>query len=260
MSLEQDIKRLINLHGQCVAEGSKVTMGDGTRKPIDDLIPGDVVASSFDGLSISSSTVEQVCKKEHDGLVVRMSFDDGSWLDAAPDHHHFVVRPMPSIPCIVHRQCVLIDAFGRPVHSVDVYPAPSSPEIVALEQYVSRYAPRETMVYKNIKGDVFEFMMHHWSMSVTGELLAAASSMMAEGTPIHPRFGSRDRNLALVRASDVRTGDVVMSGTGDLVVVDNVRMIPYSGHVYALEVKGSYNYVAGGIVTHSSIFGMVFER
>src|SRR5439155_10915244 len=81
---------------------------------------------------------------------------------------------------------------------------------------------------------------------------------------------TKDRNsLPLIPASAVRPGMVMVNDEGEFDLVTSVRRVRLERPVYDLDVERTHNFVAGGLVTHNSIYAfrgadirniMEFER
>src|SRR5439155_25599431 len=80
----------------------------------------------------------------------------------------------------------------------------------------------------------------------------------------------KDRNsLPLIPASAVRPGMVMVNDEGEFDLVTSVRRVRLERPVHDLDVERTHNFVAGGLVTHNSIYAfrgadirniMEFER
>ncbi|MBZ0250247.1 MAG: UvrD-helicase domain-containing protein, partial [Burkholderiales bacterium] len=69
------------------------------------------------------------------------------------------------------------------------------------------------------------------------------------------RANLHGKSLPFVSAAHVRPGMAMVTEDGKLDVVASVRRIPgKSREVFDLDVRGTHNYVANGIVTHNSIY------
>ena len=89
-----------------------------------------------------------------------------------------------------------------------------------------------------------------------GEALALAeTARRALGGRIVQRANLHGRSLPFIRAARVRPGMVMVDGEGRQDVVVAVRRVPGKGReVIDLDVKGTHNFVANGVVTHNSIY------
>src|ERR671910_2437471 len=62
------------------------------------------------------------------------------------------------------------------------------------------------------------------------------------------------KSLPFLPASSVRPGMVVFTGDGGYDIVDKVERVELDGPVYEIDVESTHNFVAGGIVTHNSVY------
>ena len=61
--------------------------------------------------------------------------------------------------------------------------------------------------------------------------------------------------LSFTPAGSVRPGMVMFADDGEFDVVTSVERVPLQSHVYDLNIEGTHNFVAGGLVTHNSVYG-----
>jgi DNA helicase-2/ATP-dependent DNA helicase PcrA len=89
-----------------------------------------------------------------------------------------------------------------------------------------------------------------------GEAMALAeTARKALDGRIVQKANLHGKSLPFVSAAHVRPGMAMITGDGELDVVASVRRIPGKAReVFDLDVRGTHNYVANGIVTHNSIY------
>ncbi len=76
------------------------------------------------------------------------------------------------------------------------------------------------------------------------------------GGVIKLRAGIHTTPLPFVRAGAIRQGMAMVDGNGGLDFVADVKRLPKQVRaVYDLDIAGTHNYIANGIVTHNSIYG-----
>ena len=69
------------------------------------------------------------------------------------------------------------------------------------------------------------------------------------------RANLHGRSLPFIRAGSVRPGMAMITADGDLDIVDSVSRLPGARRkVFDIDVFPTHNYVAGGLVTHNSIY------
>ena len=66
------------------------------------------------------------------------------------------------------------------------------------------------------------------------------------------RLGSR--SLPFMPAASVRPGMAMFAEDGSFDVVESVERVPLEGAVYDINVEDTHNFIAGGLVTHNSIY------
>ncbi|HXD67087.1 MAG TPA: UvrD-helicase domain-containing protein, partial [Solirubrobacteraceae bacterium] len=71
----------------------------------------------------------------------------------------------------------------------------------------------------------------------------------------HNREGLASNSLPFTPASSVRPGMVMFDETGGYDVVESVERVTLDRPVYDLDIANTHNFVAGGLVTHNSIYG-----
>jgi DNA helicase-2/ATP-dependent DNA helicase PcrA len=69
------------------------------------------------------------------------------------------------------------------------------------------------------------------------------------------RDGIAGNSLPFTAAAAVRPGMVMFDENGDYDVVDSVERVTLDKPVYDLDIETTHNFVAGGLVTHNSIYG-----
>ncbi|TLY98147.1 MAG: hypothetical protein E6K38_02370, partial [Gammaproteobacteria bacterium] len=62
------------------------------------------------------------------------------------------------------------------------------------------------------------------------------------------------RSLPFVTASAIRPGMVVATDADSFDVVERIEAQPYTGEVYDLNIERTHNFIAGGVITHNSIY------
>src|ERR1700761_8419845 len=74
---------------QCLAEGTEVTMGDGAKRPIESIVPGDFVLSSYGGGDLRPARVTERFAKRRQGQLVSLYLRSGTVVKSTPEHVHF---------------------------------------------------------------------------------------------------------------------------------------------------------------------------
>ncbi len=89
-----------------------------------------------------------------------------------------------------------------------------------------------------------------------GEAMATVERIQA-ATPATVRPVARlgARSLPFIPAQSVRRGMVMFTDDGGYDVVASVAEIPLDRPVYDLNVEHTHNFIAGGLITHNSVYG-----
>lgn len=74
---------------QCFAEGTKVTMADGSTVPIEDIRPGDMVLSGYGSGDFRGAAVTRVSKRPDVTDLIAIHTSAGRRLVSTPEHIHF---------------------------------------------------------------------------------------------------------------------------------------------------------------------------
>jgi len=85
-----------------------------------------------------------------------------------------------------------------------------------------------------------------------GDLLQRAAA--APAVALQARLAS-DEPLPFLPASDVRPGMAMFTADGGYDVVEQVERVDLDEWVYDIDVDRTHNFVAGGLVTHNSVYG-----
>jgi superfamily I DNA/RNA helicase len=73
---------------QCLLEGTRITMADGSERPIEQVQPGDTVLSTYGSGDFRAARVQATARRERTGAGVRIITRSGRTLDSTPEHNH----------------------------------------------------------------------------------------------------------------------------------------------------------------------------
>ena len=221
---------------QCLLEGTTITMADGSKRPIEQIAPGEHVLASYGSGDFRPATVTDVFSSTpRSGVAITLR--SGRRLVSTPDHVHFAgyhpegPHHMPS-----RRE-------GR---------RGNVPVTVTLcGDWRRRSAMHNVAVGRSQS-----------SFSSYGDAMAYVDRIQRV-TPVRvrqmARFGSRSEaagknSLPFLPASSVREGMVMFDEKGGYDVVETVEAVALDRPVYDLNVAEVHNFIANGIVTHNSIY------
>jgi DNA helicase-2/ATP-dependent DNA helicase PcrA len=96
---------------QCLVAGTLVAMGDGTHKPIEAVMPGERVLSSYGSGDLRAATVSQRFERRREGRMLRLHMRSGRVLDCTPEHTHFAGYLLGETPqtyflCLMYKEGV----------------------------------------------------------------------------------------------------------------------------------------------------------
>jgi DNA helicase-2/ATP-dependent DNA helicase PcrA len=100
---------------------------------------------------------------------------------------------------------------------------------------------------------------HCWRLETCrkdfGELMAIARRIREELDAQYVFTGLMlNRSLPFTTASSLRSGMVMATDAGTFDVLERIEPILFEGSVYDLNIEGTHNFVANGVVTHNSIY------
>jgi superfamily I DNA/RNA helicase len=206
---------------QCVPEGTLVTMADGSRRPVEQVRKGDRVLSCYGaGMFRAAEVVDTHASLAREGLVeIRTS--NGRRLVSTPRHTHFAERrhARPRDPRDVVVSLCADDEAGRVIHSVMA-------------------ASRSS-----------DFDDYGAAMREAERAIAVAGGSIHQVARLGGRF------FDFVPAIQVEAGMTMLAEDGGPDVVVSVRRLTGERRrVHDIDVFPTHNYIAGGLVTHNSIY------
>jgi superfamily I DNA/RNA helicase len=207
---------------QCLVAGTLVTMADGSRRPIEDVAVGDLVRSGYGAGRFEPASVVRVHRSvAAEGVAITLR--SGRRLLSTPEHTHFA-------------------GYELQAPAIAVQNAPNR-----------RFAPNLGHI------SAPEALM--WPNPVSGSDLCVFCTVetRSRGSSAGMRPGARlglgGEALPFTPAALVRPGMVMFDENGGYDVVETVERVALNAPVYDLDVEPSHNFIAGGIVTHNSIYG-----
>ena len=236
---------------QCLVEGTLVTMADGTRRPIETVSVGDRVLSGYGGGEFRPARVQAVHRSERaEGVVIALQ--SGRRLVSTPEHTHFAgyLGEKPQHTCAFSPRLAVSLCDGRrgrtPVHRIAVSGHDTAGR-AALAGLGLRVRPHHT-------GWRFDAVSEDMG---TIQRVATRVSRQLGGVAVRPtaRLGAGRHVLPFTPAASVRPGMVMFDEHGGYDVVASVERVTLERPVYDLDVAGTHNFIADGIVTHNSIYG-----
>jgi superfamily I DNA/RNA helicase len=211
---------------QCLVRDTQVTMGDGSRRPIQDVEAGDEVMSCHGGGDFRPARVMRTHRDVvHDLIAITTA--SGREIVSTPEHVHFAGyvhgcgrrgrrrRALTLTLCDARRG-------RRPLHRLSLVGC----------------------------GPVAESTHADFGTAVR----AAARIQAVVDVPLRPLARLGTELLPFLQASGVRPGMCMVDEHGDLDPVTKVERREQPALVHDLDVEHTHNFVAGGLVTHNSIY------
>ena len=201
---------------QCLVAGTRVTMGDGSTRPIEELAPGDHVLSGFGSGEFRPARVLRVHRSHARGAGVALTTRAGRRLVSTLEHTHFAGLPGAA-------------------------PGPTgAAALVELCAVGAGGTHRLSLAGRRAEGGDF------------GDLLWRTAG--APGVALSARLGPGEP-LPFTPAAAVRPGMAVFAAGGGRDVVEAAGRVELDEWVYDLDVERTHNFVAEGLVTHNSVYG-----
>ncbi len=119
---------------QCLAAGTAVTMADRSRKPIEAVLPGERVLSSYGAGDLRAATVMERFARHRTGRMICLHMASGAVIKSTPDHTHFAGYVLGETPqtyflYLMHKQGV-----GYRLGTSQVYTAGQARPTVGFKQ------------------------------------------------------------------------------------------------------------------------------
>jgi superfamily I DNA/RNA helicase len=261
---------------QCLVEGTLVTLADGSRRPIEAVHPGDEVLSAYGSGEFRAAEVQRVHRSERsDGIAVTTR--SGRRMVSTPEHTHFAgyARPagQPSLGSSAHplgpweispaRQAISpktldgmlgADAVASWIRR-EHHPG-GGRALIEVSLCDGQRGGQPTHAIRLSRPDGGGCDGSTTTMAAVTDAVRRVTARVDE-VAVHPtaRLGRGGSSLPFAPAASVRPGMVMFDETGGYDVVESVEKVRLDRPVYDLDIAHTHNFVAGGLVTHNSIYG-----
>jgi superfamily I DNA/RNA helicase len=244
---------------QCLIEGTPVTMADGSTKPIERIAVGDEVLSGYGSGDFRPARVMGVSRSQR-SEGVRITTRSGRRLISTPEHVHFAGYKLDYLPQSYtgRRRNVVVtlcgDRRGRtPTHRISMV-GRDDPGRRALESLglSVRQAKQGSSSWR------YESCFKDYGAAL--EIVESIRSVLDVSVQRVARLGANDgevvegKSLPFVPASAVRPGMAMFTAEGSYDIVESVERVVLDLPVYDIDVEGTHNFVADGLVTHNSVY------
>jgi superfamily I DNA/RNA helicase len=210
---------------QCLVAGTRVTMADGTTRPIELVREGDEVLSNYGAEGMRSATVLRIHRSTAvEGVVITTA--SGRRLISTPEHVHFAG----------YRQ------VGDPSSGYSNLDGP--PREITLT--LCGGLGGEHTLWGGGERSSFEDY---------GRALRLSQALNGSvGPGIRFEVRAAVGTLPFTPAASVRAGMAMFTAEGGFDVVESVERIRLAAPVYDIDVEGTHNFIANGLLTHNSIY------
>jgi len=244
---------------QCLPAGTPIRMADGGERPIETLKPGALVRSCAGSGVFRPAKVLGVTQRVGRTEGVAITTRSGRRLVSTPEHTHFAGYRAPSagVPAAGVLTLTLCDdpRGPAPLHRL------------VLEGRDARGKAVLAGLGLKAKGSLEDPQLwrHEVAHGDFGTLLATARQLREAFGELpflcQARLGGTDPKvertppLPFLPASQVRPGMVLFGEGGGYEAVDRVEPVRLEGSVFDLDIEGTHNFIACGLLTHNSIYG-----
>ena len=247
---------------QCLVAGTLITMADGSRKAIEQIRAGDTVMSAYGGGTLRGARVIRASARRAESLV-SITTRAGHRVISTPEHVHFAGHRLGTTPQLSrnsNRRRVVItlcsDRRGpTPMHRIAIGGNDGTGR-AALERAGLSIPPAKpgtsSWRFETSRKDFHELttIVARVRQVMDVELVLNASLGRNADTE-----GTTRTQLPFTVASAVTPGMALFDATGGFDTVKAVEHVTGSCAVHDIDVEGTHNYIANGLVTHNSIYG-----
>jgi superfamily I DNA/RNA helicase len=210
---------------QCLVAGTPVTMADGSRRPIEEVCPGDEVRSAYGAGEFGPAEVVRVhCSARTDGIAIATR--SGRRMVSTPEHVHFAGY----------------QSRGEKRDHMARFSARSGRRPLELS-LCGAGGGRHRVLWDGGEAEASMATISRFSATL-GDAAIHPSAQLA-----------RDGSLPFTQASSVRPGMVMFDEQGGYDVVEWVEPVTLDRPVYDLDIAHTHNFIADGLITHNSIYG-----
>jgi DNA helicase-2/ATP-dependent DNA helicase PcrA len=119
---------------QCVAKGTAVTMADGSRKPIEAVLAGEKVLSSFGRGDLRAARVTERFVRRRRGRMICLHLRSGGVVKSTPEHTHFAGYVLGETPQTYFLYLMHKVGIGYRLGTSQVYTAGQAKPMVGFKQ------------------------------------------------------------------------------------------------------------------------------
>src|SRR5271163_152650 len=119
---------------QCLAAGTQVTMGNGAKRGIESIVPGDFVLSNYGGGDLRPARVTECFVKRREGQLVCVHLRSGAVVKSTPEHVHFAGYVLGETPQTFLLYLMYKEGVGYRLGTSQVYTKGQAKPMVGFKQ------------------------------------------------------------------------------------------------------------------------------
>jgi DNA helicase-2/ATP-dependent DNA helicase PcrA len=119
---------------QCLAAGTEVTMGNGAKRTIESIVPGDFVLSSYGRGDLRPARVTECFAKRRQGQLVCLHLRSGALIKSTPEHVHFAGYVLGETPQTYFLYLMHKEGVGFRLGTSQVYTEGQAKPMVGFKQ------------------------------------------------------------------------------------------------------------------------------
>ncbi len=266
---------------QCFVPGTLVTMADRSTRPIEQVVAGEQVLSNYGNGDFRPARVLRVHRSQT-AAGTKITLASGRALTSTPEHTHFAGhlagfgarggRPGDAIaPRNEHgdEDVVVVATLAptrrmvvtlcdeqrgaRAFHRVELFGSDEEGRS-ALENELGLFIRPERRDtdwrFENASSDMAEIVATVEQIEAVIDVDVQYTARLAN----RRGAGATNTDLPFTAAAHVEPGMVMVNENGAFERVESVEPVALDTEVYDLDIEQTHNFVAGGIVTHNSVY------
>jgi DNA helicase-2/ATP-dependent DNA helicase PcrA len=119
---------------QCLAAGTQVTMGDGAKRAIESIVPGDSVLSNYGDGDLRPARVTECFAKRRQGQLVCLHLRSGAVVKSTPEHVHFAGYVLGEAPQTYFLYLMHKEGVGYRLGTSQVYTEAQARPVLGFKQ------------------------------------------------------------------------------------------------------------------------------
>jgi DNA helicase II / ATP-dependent DNA helicase PcrA len=223
---------------QCLPGGTLVTMGDGAKRPIESIAPGELVMSSYGSGDLRPARVTERFVHHRKGRLICLHLRSGTMIKSTPEHTHFAGYVLGETPQTYFLYLMHKEGIGYRLGTSQVYTNGRAKPMVGFRQRaIQEHADAVWIIRTHDNENEARFDEVTTSLRFGLPTLEAAERLLEEvgldiDRPHHlPRSrNSKRRNIVITLCADRRGGtpmhsiSIVGNSTGDRATLESVGL------------------------------------